>query len=302
MTQPWRSPPALQTLFREANERWPKRKKHSDGTIGDEHHLSRTSDHNPDAQGNIHAVDVTHDPDNGPDCERLATFLVLRRDSRVKYIIWNSRWIWSDDWIWKPYPYIDKYGPHTHHIHVSIKSTPEAEKDTKPWLDINLAEWALVLLEIKSREAEKQAKEEELAHLETLASLYPLSQANPGANNVPMLATLLGAVRAVAKSLAVGHTVQQEPPEMRLPPPPPGYRRAVPPFAVVQEANRLKENGVLKSAGNPTGLPVGSYLVRQFNGKYFVFLVEWHEHPPEHNVSDRLKKPHRGFSIFEKKP
>jgi hypothetical protein len=166
-----------------------------------------------------------------------------------------------------------------------------------------------VTLEAVGKEAEKQAAakaaQEELARLETLASLYPLPQTPSAATAAPILTTLLGAAALlpdIVKSLAVGHTMQPEPAEMQPVPSPPGYRRlAVAPFAVGKEANRLKDNGVFKSPANPNGLTVGSYLVRQFNGKFFVFLVEWHKHPPTDKVSDGLKKPHPGFSIFEKK-
>jgi hypothetical protein len=41
--------------------------KDSDGSIGDEHHSARASDHNPDEHGVVHAIDITHDPKGGFD-------------------------------------------------------------------------------------------------------------------------------------------------------------------------------------------------------------------------------------------
>lgn len=306
MAEPWHNAPSIEALRREANQRWPRRKTHLDGTVGDAAHAARESDHNPDAQGTVHAIDITHDPDTGPDCEKLAAFLVLRRDQRIKYIIWDGRWIKSEDWTWVPYT---GESPHSHHLHVSIKSTAAAEKDTTPWLDINPVEWALVLLEVEKRRADKRAGEEarkrELAFLETLAALHPLQQHAPAASGSSLQAILSGvmsSVAAVTMPLAVGYTVQPEPPKMRIPSPPPGYSRVrgKVPIPVVQEANRLKP--LLRSDANAAGLPVGSYLVRHFGGKDFVLLVEWHQHQAHENVSDALKRPHRGFSIFAKAP
>jgi len=51
--------PSLVNLRREIDLRWPDRMKTSDGWIGDPAHAQRSSDHNPDARGIVHALDVT---------------------------------------------------------------------------------------------------------------------------------------------------------------------------------------------------------------------------------------------------
>jgi len=51
--------PSLKQLRTEVDVAWPMRSKRSDGWIGDAAHLARTSDHNPDADGIVHALDIT---------------------------------------------------------------------------------------------------------------------------------------------------------------------------------------------------------------------------------------------------
>src|SRR3954469_14339906 len=91
----WRLADALVTLRAQVNVRWPNRSKKSDGTIGDEAHASRSSDHNPwvkdGAMGVVTAEDITHDPASGCDSYVLAQQLLDSRDDRIKYIISNHR-------------------------------------------------------------------------------------------------------------------------------------------------------------------------------------------------------------------
>jgi hypothetical protein len=124
--------PSVRAALQQATVRWPKRSRASDGTLGDAAHAARQSDHNPDADGVVHAFDLTHDPADGVDCETLATLLVQRRDKRVKYIIWNRRICNSNTWTWRAY---GGKNPHTKHMHVSIHDTYAAETDESPWWD-----------------------------------------------------------------------------------------------------------------------------------------------------------------------
>lgn len=120
--------PAAQALLDQATARWPNRSRASDGTIGDQAHAARVSDHNPDARGIVHAADLTHDPAHG--CDNNVNAETVKDDPRVKYVIWNRR-ISSpaiDGGAWRPYT---GSNPHDHHMHVSV--TDAGENDTSPW-------------------------------------------------------------------------------------------------------------------------------------------------------------------------
>jgi hypothetical protein len=117
----WRLAHGLEKLRAQVNAKWPTRSKNSDGSIGDEHHSARLSDHNPDASGVVHAIDITHDPKGGFDSYDFADMLLKRQDHRLKYVISNRR-IGSGPagpapGVWRPYA---GKNPHDHHCHVSI--------------------------------------------------------------------------------------------------------------------------------------------------------------------------------------
>ncbi len=116
--------PACRQALRDATARWGSRNRASDGIMGDARHQARTSDHN---LGN--AFDLTHDPTNGVDCERLSRLVI--NDPRVTYVIWNhqiyNRARASEGW--RAYT---GSNPHTHHMHVSIRAASRA--DTSDWV------------------------------------------------------------------------------------------------------------------------------------------------------------------------
>src|SRR5919108_1180666 len=136
----WFLAPSLRALFAEVNRMAPRRNKASDGSIGDTSHKARKSDHNPDRSsgGVVRAIDVTHDPGGGCDCNRLASRIRDRRDPRVAYIIWNRRIMAGhggpSPWVWRRYTGIN---PHNHHMHVSIRHSRAAETDVGAWLGRN---------------------------------------------------------------------------------------------------------------------------------------------------------------------
>lgn len=144
MSNTWRVAECLETLLGQVNERWPTRKKDSDGTIGDaRHQAERTSDHNPwvrDGQiGVVTALDITHDPASGCDAGKLAEAMRVSRDPRIKYIISNRR-ICSGSagpspWVWRPYSGVDD---HSHHLHLSVKSTKADYDYTGPWSAVTI--------------------------------------------------------------------------------------------------------------------------------------------------------------------
>lgn len=142
---PWRTADCLKQLLAQVNALAPNRNKMSDGTIGDISHQNRTSDHNPhilgtDGRGIVTALDITHDPLRGCDCNILASSLQTIRDSRIKYVIWNSRIMNSATingiapWTWRPYT---GQNLHTKHIHISVNCDPASYDSKKAW-DISI--------------------------------------------------------------------------------------------------------------------------------------------------------------------
>jgi hypothetical protein len=127
------------TLRNQVNKRWPRRDKRSDGWIGDKAHAGRQSDHNPDARGLVHALDIDADldPKDPGAAQRLANQIVAYASSgipganRIKYVVFrnaissgtyaNSMWTWRKG----------NYG-HEHHIHVSFSTKGENNAQTYP--------------------------------------------------------------------------------------------------------------------------------------------------------------------------
>lgn len=131
----WFLAPSLVALRAETNRRWPNRDKGSDGALGDASHAARKSDHNPDYSapgGRCGVVRATDTDRDGIDVAEFLTAVV--EDPRAAYVIWNKRIASATDdgtpWNWEPY---EGTNDHTHHIHVSIKHSSEAEGDTRPW-------------------------------------------------------------------------------------------------------------------------------------------------------------------------
>jgi hypothetical protein len=130
--QDWRTAGSLNQLLSQVNAMAPRRRKSHDGTIGDRAHSARKSDHNPNARGVVTALDITHDPANGCDCQLIADRLIASRDPRIKYVIWRGKIASSlmQPWVWRPYT-----GPNKHdkHIHVSVDADPTLYDSTKAW-------------------------------------------------------------------------------------------------------------------------------------------------------------------------
>lgn len=123
--------PAGVTLREQVNQRFPKRDKTSDGWIGDSAHQARPSDHNPDAQGWVHAIDIDEDFGAPGDSRKFADQLIAyaregKDDGRLKYVVYEDKvasGTYPDTfWVWRGHGY-----GHTHHIHVSF--TDAAERD-----------------------------------------------------------------------------------------------------------------------------------------------------------------------------
>ncbi len=132
MSRPWRLAQSLETLRDQINDLAPGRDKSSDGTIGDAAHRARKSDHNPDRDGVVRALDITHDPASGVDCRQLAERLRQARDTRILYVIDNGRIFSSrvSPWEWRAYR---GSNPHTKHMHVSVVADRARYDDARPW-------------------------------------------------------------------------------------------------------------------------------------------------------------------------
>lgn len=125
--------PCLVKLRAEFNALSPGRDKGADGWIGDAAHLSRTSDHNPDSQGRVLAVDIdSTGPWPGGTAGFNAAVESLRGDDRLEYIIWNRR-ICSRDrgWTWRTYT--GSSDPHTGHAHFSARHDHTGNNSAASW-------------------------------------------------------------------------------------------------------------------------------------------------------------------------
>ena len=132
--------PAGVTLRSQLDARFPKRDKRSDGWVGDRAHSRRISDHNPDRDGWVHAIDIDEDFGSPGDAERFADQLIAlaragKDGGRLKNVVYENR-VASGTfprtfWTWRSDPTLG----HTSHIHVSF--TAAAEHDGSPFpLDI----------------------------------------------------------------------------------------------------------------------------------------------------------------------
>ena len=116
---------AGQQLREQFDDSFPDRDRRSDGWVGDLRHQSRsTSDHNPDKNGIVHAIDVDRDvsgstkPDLMPDLADQIRLCAKAGDKRIAYVIFAGR-IASPrmGWRWRTYK---GSNPHNHHLHVSF--------------------------------------------------------------------------------------------------------------------------------------------------------------------------------------
>jgi len=123
----WSLAPAVKQALQDANAAWPNRDKSQDGTVGDSSHASRVSDHNPDAQGYVCAVDITHSPETGPTGDQI--YQLAKQDPRTKYIISNAR-IWSPSGGERPYSGSNRHDKHTH---ISVSQAGKLSTDHWPW-------------------------------------------------------------------------------------------------------------------------------------------------------------------------
>lgn len=144
----WELVPCLVALRDEFNELNPDRDKSTDGSIGDQAHADRSSNHNPDETGNtpyedsdskneVHAIDVdATGPWPSPMTFDLGIEELRKRhqrgdDDRLIEIIWNRRRATPESgWNWKNYT---GDNAHTQHAHLASSYNSSREADTSPW-------------------------------------------------------------------------------------------------------------------------------------------------------------------------
>ena len=113
-------------LREQFDDTYPDRDRLSDGWIGDRKHSARKSDHNPDDQGWVRAIDIDRDlhkggkPDLMPDLvDQVRLACKSKQEKRISYIIFDGR-ICSPilNWRWRKYTGANK---HIKHAHFSFK-------------------------------------------------------------------------------------------------------------------------------------------------------------------------------------
>ena len=110
-------------LREQFDDTYPDRDRASDGWIGDARHQSRVSDHVPNAEGIVRAIDIDRDL-SGKKKPDLMPYLAnqirhaAKSDKRIAYIIFAGK-IASPrmGWRWRKYRGVN---PHDHHCHISF--------------------------------------------------------------------------------------------------------------------------------------------------------------------------------------
>jgi len=120
-------------LREQIDDSFPDRDRSSDGWVGDTRHAARKSDHNPDEQGWVRAIDIDADlfgvgvkPYIMPDfADQLRVVCKSKKERRITYIIFDGRIASSKKaWEWRTYEGSNK---HNHHCHISFAK--EADDD-----------------------------------------------------------------------------------------------------------------------------------------------------------------------------
>jgi hypothetical protein len=118
-------------LREQIDDAFADRDRTSDGWIGDTRHAARPSDHNPDANGWVRAIDVDRDlsgkakPDIMPDLADQIRLAGKSGERRLAYVIFEGR-IASPrlNWRWRKYT---GSNAHNHHCHISF--TKKGDED-----------------------------------------------------------------------------------------------------------------------------------------------------------------------------
>jgi hypothetical protein len=128
----WKLAAAAVTLRDQVNKRYPKRDRASDGTIGNQAHRRRISDHNPDKTGYVMALDL--DEDGWPAhkfADQLIEYMRTSGDKRIKNVVYEGRvasGTYSNKlWVWRSAPRLG----HASHPH-QFRRARQARRGTVP--------------------------------------------------------------------------------------------------------------------------------------------------------------------------
>jgi hypothetical protein len=117
-------------LREQIDDSFPDRDRASDGWIGDTKHSARKSDHNPDAQGWVRAIDIDADLNRAKGTSIYLADQIreyAKSTGRITYIIHMGK-ICSRRSLWRWVKY-KGLNPHNHHIHISFAKA--ADQDSK---------------------------------------------------------------------------------------------------------------------------------------------------------------------------
>lgn len=130
----WKPVAGITALRKQIDDRWKNRDRASDGIKGDADHAAKASDHNPDSQGYVHALDVDEDlkgskNDNVWLADQIIANARLRRSGsvRLKNVVYENR-VASGTypnhfWTWRNDPSLG----HERHMHISFST--QGQKD-----------------------------------------------------------------------------------------------------------------------------------------------------------------------------
>lgn len=117
-------------LREQIDDSFPDRDRTSDGWIGDTKHAARKSDHNPDAQGWVRAIDIDANLDRAKGTSVYLADQIrecAKSDRRISYVIHMGKICSRKSfWRWVKYSGINA---HNHHIHISFSQA--ADEDQK---------------------------------------------------------------------------------------------------------------------------------------------------------------------------
>jgi hypothetical protein len=117
-------------LREQIDDSFPDRSRNSDGWLGDSKHSKIKSDHNPDAQGWVRAIDIDADLNKSKSTGVYLADQIRaygKSNGRVSYVIHMGKIASAKSlWRWVKFRGIN---PHNHHIHISFKKS--CDEDSK---------------------------------------------------------------------------------------------------------------------------------------------------------------------------